>query len=52
MNMHAMVVGGGLDFHPWRHNSSNVGGVTEGQVRHNSSSVNGALTVSQCSYFV
>ena len=26
---------------PWRHNSSNVGGVTAGQARHNSSTVGG-----------
>ena len=27
--------------HPWRHNSSNVGGVTASQARHNSSNVGG-----------
>ena len=32
-----VVVGADLILHPWRHNSSNVGGVTAGQVRHNSS---------------
>ena len=41
MNMHAMnmqlTVAVGVDWtlHPWRHNSSNVGGVTAGQVGHN-----------------
>ena len=30
-----------LTLHPWRHNSSKVGGVTAGQARHNSSNVGG-----------
>ena len=46
MNMHTMnmqlteVVEADWTLHPWRHNSSNVGGVTAGQARHNSSSSN------------
>ena len=34
-------MGADWTFHPWRHNSSNVGGVTAGQTRHNSSDVGG-----------
>ena len=30
-----------LTLHPWRHNSSKVGGVTAGQARHNPSNVGG-----------
>ena len=47
MNMHAMnmqltvVVGADWTLRPWRHNSSNVEGVTAGQARHNSSNVGG-----------
>ena len=46
MNMHAMnmqlmvVVGADWTLHQWRHNSSNVGGVTAGQVAYNSSQYN------------
>ena len=29
--------------HPWRHSSSNVGGVTAGQARHDSSNVVGVI---------
>ena len=36
-----VVVGADWTLHPWRHNSSNVGGVTAGHVRHNSSNVGG-----------
>ena len=40
MNMQlTVVVGADWTLHPWRHNSSNVGGVTAGQARHNSSNV-------------
>ena len=38
-----VVVGADWTLHPWRHNSSNVGGVTAGQVGHNFSLVKGAL---------
>ena len=44
--MHAMnmqltvVVGADWTLQPWRHNSSNVGGVAAGQVGHNSSNYN------------
>ena len=52
MNIHAMnmkltvVVGADWTLHRWRHNSSNVGGVTAGQARHNSSNVVVELLVS------
>ena len=36
-----VVVGADWTLHPWRHNSSNVGGVTTDQARHNSSNVGG-----------
>ena len=36
-----VVVGANWPLPPWRHNSSNVGGVTVGQARHNSSNVGG-----------
>ena len=36
-----VVVGADWTLHPWRDNSSNVGGVTAGQARHNSSNVGG-----------
>ena len=39
--MHAtVVVGADWTLHPWPHNSSNVEGVTAGQMGHNSSSYN------------
>ena len=44
--MHAMnmqlteMVGADWTLYPWRHNSSNVGGVTAGHVGHNSSNNN------------
>ena len=34
-------MGADWTLHTWRHNSSNVGGVTAGQARHNSSNVGG-----------
>ena len=34
-------MGADWTLHPWRHNSSNVGGVTAGQMQHNSSNVGG-----------
>ena len=36
-----VVVGADSTLHPWRHNSSNVGGVTAGRARHNLSDVGG-----------
>ena len=36
-----VVVGADWTLHPWRHNSSNVGGVIANQARHNSSNVGG-----------
>ena len=59
MNMHAMnmqltvVVGADWTLHPWRHNSSNVRGVTAGQVGHNSSIINSnniGATTARCVY--
>ena len=44
MNMQLMVVAGAdWTVHPWRHNSSNVGGVNASQARHNSSNVGVSL---------
>ena len=40
-----VVVGADWTLHPWRHNSSNVGGVTVGQARHNSINVGVSLRV-------
>ena len=46
MNVHAMnmqltvMVWADWTLYPWRHNSSNVGGVTAGQLGHNSSNSN------------
>ena len=39
-----VVVGADWNLHPWHHNSSNVGGVTAGQVTHNSSRSNPSNT--------
>ena len=39
-----VVVEADWTLHPWRHNSSNVGGVTAGQVEHNSSNNNNEKT--------
>ena len=36
-----VVVGADWTLHPWRHNSSNVGGVTAVHARHTSSNVGG-----------
>ena len=41
MNCCSWVVGADWTLHPWCHKSSNVGGVTAGQVRHISSNVGG-----------
>ena len=38
-------MGADWTLHPWRHNSSNVGGVTAGQVRHNTTSFNTVVPV-------
>ena len=39
----AVVVWADWTLYPWRHNSSNVGGVTAGPARHNSSNVGVSL---------
>ena len=44
-----VVVGADWTLHPWRHNSSNVGGVTVGQAKHNSSNVE-VVTAGQVRY--
>ena len=40
-----VAVGVDWTLHSWRHNSSNVGGVSAGQARHNSSNVGVSLRV-------
>ena len=37
-----VVVEADWTLHPWRHNSSNVGGVKAGYAKHNSSNVGGS----------
>ena len=39
-----VVVGADWTLNPWRHNSSNFGGVTASQARHNSSNIGGVTS--------